>query len=171
MPLAIIDPEACRATGRYMREVAEAQPPVNVALPRPTIPARCIRQVPAIHAQAIITRDTGHVAAGVTALLGADNCLHLSLAFRDAASERWLAFDHAAAVLLCEGVFGDWLPLALCSPHNPMRGRQARDGWHYRVFCAGDWSRPLPDVRPDGQLPWLEYRARVADAEMAKRRA
>lgn len=159
MPLAVIDPEATRATGRHWREVVDMAEPVDVASPKPLIPARCIRSVPAIRAEAVVTRDVGHVRAGLTPILGADRAIHLSLAFRDGLSERWAPHDHDAAALLCEGVFGPWLPFVLVKRHDPDRGREGRDAWHYRVFVSEDWARPLPDVRPEGHVPWLEHRA------------
>lgn len=127
----------------------------------------------------IFTRDVGHHASGWWKNPDYERCYHLSLSFLDPANHAWpVPRDRGLTREWVDCFFGADSRKLWCEPPYSPEGK-ALDVWHYRLFCAPDWSPIVPRKevysREFTEAGWKSYsdvQAELVEArELARERS
>ena len=116
----------------------------------------------------IYTRDIGMHACGWWKNPDYNQCLHLSLSFRDPKTGAYRSRDAEMSRIWVETFFGPLKNLIWTEPPAYAEGKKA-DVYHYRVFFAPGWVAPIlprgevysKDWTPAGWLSWSDARAKL----------
>lgn len=117
-----------------------------------------------LRAVVILTRDN-MVKLGWWKNFEFENCLHLSISFRDPATLFTIDWDDRSARKIVEAVFGASRSMTWWEPAYTPEGK-TRGVQHWRLFYAPDWMTPIhPKGEPHtlnvpaGWRGWTEYQA------------
>jgi len=91
----------------------------------------------------IFTRDAGAHDGGWFKNPDYDQCYHLSLSYRDPATEAPRPHDHRQSRAWAEAFFQQHCRLLWVEPAYCPEGRRA-EVYHYRLFCDRSWQPLLP---------------------------
>ncbi len=91
----------------------------------------------------IFSRDVGHHSSGWWKNPDYERCYHLSLSFVDPATKERAPRDVKLSRQWVDAFYGKDARLLWCEPPYSRDGRSI-EVWHYRLFCAPDWSPILP---------------------------
>lgn len=91
----------------------------------------------------IFTRDAGMHASGWWKNPEYERCLHLSLSFRDVETGDRAPRNKKLTGQWLDYFFGDNKRMLWCEPPFSPEGKQC-DTWHYRLFCAPNWTPIIP---------------------------
>lgn len=125
---------------------------------------RCTHYCANTDARMIYTRDVGMHTCGWWKNPDYERCLHLSISFEGHEAGRVypLPQNHRVARRWATALFGDDVRRCWIEPPFSDAGK-VRDVWHYRVFCAPDWSAFTPrgevysrDWTPADWLSWSD---------------
>jgi hypothetical protein len=121
----------------------------------------------------VFSRDTGHHTLGRWKNPDYERCWHLSMSFRDPATGGPLPRDKKASQEWVKLFFRDHARKLWCEPPFSPEGKVA-DVWHYRLFCAPDWSPIIPrgevyskEFTEAGWLSYSDVQAKFAAEEAA----
>ena len=116
----------------------------------------------------MLTRDVGMHDCGWWKNPDYNQCIHLSLSFRDPQTGKPRERDKEWSRTWVEAVFGPVKTLIWTEPPTYPEGKR-NDVYHYRVFYAPGWVAPIlprgevysKDWTPAGWLSWSDARAKL----------
>lgn len=116
----------------------------------------------------LFTRDAGMHSSGWWKNPDYEQCLHLSLSFRDPKTGIPRSRDKEWTETWVEAFFGPTKNLIWTEPPYSPDGKK-NDVWHYRVFYAPGWVAPIlprkevysKDFTPEGWLSWSDYQEKM----------
>lgn len=108
----------------------------------------------------ILSRDTGYHTSGWWKNPDYERCLHLSLSFHDPVSRQTTPRDKKLTREWIDLIFGADGSKLWCEPPYSEQGKAA-ETWHYRLFCATNWTPIIPRgevySRELTEAGWLSY--------------
>lgn len=121
----------------------------------------------------LFTRDIGMHDCGWWKNPDYNQCLHLSLSFRDPKTGQPRSRDDEWSEKWIDAVFGPMKRLIWTEPPYYPEGKK-NDVWHYRVFFAPGWAAPIlprgevysKDWTPAHWLSWSDLRAKLGKPEI-----
>lgn len=116
------------------------------------------------------SRDIGHHSSGWWKNPDYERCRHLSLSFVEPGTLVRAPRDKQLTSAWVDAFFGDDRTKLWCEPPYSASGK-AIEVWHYRLFCAPDWSPWIPrgevyskQFTEIGWKSWSDVQADLAEA-------